>query len=115
MKDFLVHAIWHKLDQISWYRLPACKKIANTLRNSDDPRREQMRGGIRQKRTGTAKPQISAGVVVCDPNPLSNQRGKRLGDPIRPLKVKMNNLKICIAEQPHKFCDIGGRPFFPGE
>ena len=74
-----------------------------------------MRGGIWQERTRTAKSQISACVVVCDPDPLSNQRGKRLGNPVRSLKVKMNNLKIRIPEQPDKFCDIGGRPFFPGE
>src|SRR4029077_19735387 len=102
-------------DQISRYRLPARKKIADTLRNSDDPRREQMRGGIRQERTRTAKPQLSAGVVVCNPDPLSNQSGKRLGNPVRSLKVEMNNLKICVPKQPDKFCDIDGRPFFSGE
>ena len=63
-----------------------------------------MRGGIWQERTRTAKPQITAGVVVCDPDPLSDQRGKRLGDPVRALQVEMNNLKIRIAEQPDKFC-----------
>ena len=93
------------------HRLPARKKIANTLRNSDDPRREQMRGGVRQERTRTAKPQIPAGVIVCDQDPLSYQRGKRLGNPVRALQVKMHNLKIRVAEQPDEFGDIAGRPF----
>ena len=63
-----------------------------------------MRAGVRQEGTRTAKPQIPAGMIVCDQDPLPDQRGKRLGNPVRALQVEMNNLKIRVAEQPDEFC-----------
>ena len=69
-----------------------------------------MGGSIRDKRAQAPKSKIAAAVLVCDQDTLSCERCKRLGDPVRSLKVKMHNVKVGGSEQSQELGDIDGRP-----
>ena len=58
-----------------------------------------MRESIGQERARATKPKISAGMIVRDPDPLADERGERLGNPVRSLQVEMNDLKIRVPKQ----------------
>ena len=74
-----------------------------------------MRRGIRKERGRAAETQIAACMVVGDQNPLADQRGKRFGDPVRTLEVKVHDFEVRPSKQPDEFCNVAGRPFRAGK